>query len=93
MEKCTFCVQRIMDGRQHAIEDGKEFNGSGITVACQDACPADAIVFGNVNDKTSEIYRYKQMELGYKVLEEINVGPNVTYVAKLRNVESQTEKA
>ena len=93
MEKCTFCVQRIMEGRERAIEDGKTFDGSGVTVACQDACPADAIVFGNVNDKNSEIYKYHHHEIGYKVLEEINVGPNVTYVAKLRNVESQTEKA
>lgn len=86
MEKCTFCVQRIMDGRQHAIEEGKVFDGSGITVACQDACPADAIVFGNMNDKSSEIYKYRHHEIGYHVLEEINVAPNVTYIAKLRNV-------
>ncbi len=93
MEKCTFCVQRIMEGRQHAIEEGKEFTGSGITVACQDACPAEAITFGNVNDKNSEIYNVRRHQLGYHLLEELNVGPNVTYVAKLRNVESQTEKA
>lgn len=93
MEKCTFCVQRIMEGRQHAIEEGKTFDGSGITVACQDACPADAIIFGNVNDKNSDIYKYRHHEIGYHVLEEINVAPNVTYVAKLRNVESQTENA
>jgi molybdopterin-containing oxidoreductase family iron-sulfur binding subunit len=93
MEKCTFCVQRIMEGRQHAIEEGKTFDGSGITVACQDACPADAIVFGNMNDKNSDIYKYRHHEIGYHVLEELNVAPNVTYVAKLRNVESQTEKA
>ncbi|MFA6470207.1 MAG: TAT-variant-translocated molybdopterin oxidoreductase [Bacteroidota bacterium] len=93
MEKCTFCVQRIMEGRQHAIEEGKVFDGSGVTVACQDACPADAIVFGNMNDKNSDIYKYRHHEIGYHVLEEINVAPNVTYVAKLRNVETQTEKA
>jgi molybdopterin-containing oxidoreductase family iron-sulfur binding subunit len=93
MEKCTFCVQRIMDARQHAIEEGATFDGSGVTVACQDACPADAIVFGNMNDKNSDIYKYRHHEIGYHVLEEINVAPNVTYVAKLRNVESQTEKA
>jgi molybdopterin-containing oxidoreductase family iron-sulfur binding subunit len=87
MEKCTFCVQRIMEKRQHAIEDGVEFTGAGITTACQEACPAEAIVFGNVNDKNSAIYKYRQHEIGYRVLEEINVGPNVTYVAKLRNVE------
>jgi molybdopterin-containing oxidoreductase family iron-sulfur binding subunit len=93
MEKCTFCIQRIMEGRELAIENGSVFDGSGVTVACQDACPADAIVFGNMNDKKSEIYKYRHHEIGYHVLEEINVAPNVTYVAKLRNVESQTEKA
>ena len=93
MEKCTFCIQRIMEGRQHAIEEGREFSGSGVTTACQDACPAEAIVFGNMNDKNSAIYTYRHHEIGYKVLEDINVAPNVTYLAKLRNVESQTEKA
>ena len=87
MEKCTFCVQRIMEKRQHAIEEGTEFTGAGVTTACQEACPAEAIVFGNVNDKNSAIYKYRQHEIGYRVLEEINVGPNVTYVAKLRNIE------
>ncbi|MFA6457725.1 MAG: 4Fe-4S dicluster domain-containing protein, partial [Bacteroidota bacterium] len=75
MEKCTFCIQRIMEGRQHAIEEGKVFDGSGVTVACQDACPAEAIVFGNINDKNSDIYKYRHHEIGYHVLEEINVAP------------------
>jgi len=91
MEKCTFCIQRIMDARQHAIEDGVEFTGAGVTTACQEACPAEAIVFGNVNDKNSLIYKYRHHEIGYRVLEEINVGPNVTYIAKLRNVTSHSE--
>ena len=51
-----------------------------------------AITFGNVNDKNSDIYKMRHHEIGYHLLEEINVGPNVTYVAKLRNVETQTEK-
>ena len=58
----------------------------GVPTACQEACPAEAIVFGNVNDKNSTIYKYRHHEVGYRVLEEINVGPNVTYIAKLRNV-------
>ncbi len=93
MEKCTFCIQRIMEARQHAIEDNRQLKGSDVVTACQEACPAEAIVFGNMNDKSSEIYKYRHHELGYHVLEEINVAPNVTYIAKLRNVESQTEKA
>lgn len=93
MEKCTFCVQRIMEARQHAIEENRPLKGSDVVVACQESCPAEAIVFGDMNDKTSEIYKYRHHEIGYHVLEEINVAPNVTYIAKLRNVTSQSENA
>lgn len=90
MEKCTFCVQRIMEARQHATEEGVTFDGSGVRTACQQACPADAIVFGNMNDPKSTISRYREHDLGYHVLEELNVRPNVTYLARLRN--THTEK-
>jgi MoCo/4Fe-4S cofactor protein with predicted Tat translocation signal len=86
MEKCTFCVQRIMEARQHAIEHGRDFNGSDVRTACQEACPATAIVFGNMNDPHSKVSNYRRHLLGYSVLEELNVRPNVTYLAKLRNV-------
>ncbi len=90
MEKCTFCVQRIMEARQHAIEQGRELVGSDVKTACQEACPAQAIVFGDMNDPESDISRYRKHALGYYVLEETNVRPNVTYVAKLRNVHTET---
>jgi molybdopterin-containing oxidoreductase family iron-sulfur binding subunit len=86
MEKCTFCVQRIMKERQDAIQENREVNGDNVTTACQDACPAYAIEFGNVNDKESLITKYREHDLGYSVLEDIKVMPNVTYMAKLRNV-------
>jgi Fe-S-cluster-containing dehydrogenase component/anaerobic selenocysteine-containing dehydrogenase len=89
MEKCTFCIQRIMEARQHAIEHGRELKGSDVKTACQDACPATAIVFGDMNDQNSEVSKYRTHTLGYHVLEETNVRPNVTYLAKLRNVESE----
>lgn len=85
MEKCTFCIQRIMEARQHAIEQGRKLKGSDVKTACQEACPATAIVFGDMNDTRSEISRYRTHKLGYHVLEELNVRPNVTYLAKLRN--------
>jgi Fe-S-cluster-containing dehydrogenase component/anaerobic selenocysteine-containing dehydrogenase len=85
MEKCTFCIQRIMEARQHAIERGEELKGSDVKTACQDACPATAIVFGDMNDQHSEISAYRNHSLGYHVLEDLNVRPNVTYLAKLRN--------
>ncbi|MCX6149903.1 MAG: TAT-variant-translocated molybdopterin oxidoreductase [Ignavibacteriales bacterium] len=89
MEKCTFCIQRIMEARQHAIEEGKPLKGSDVKTACQVACPAEAIVFGDVNDPQSEISKYREHELGYNVLKELNTRPNVTYIAKLRNTFSE----
>lgn len=85
MEKCTFCIQLIMEARQHAIEEGRSLKGSDVKTACQQACPATAIVFGDVNEANSEIARARSLSLGYGVLEELNVRPNVTYIAKLKN--------
>lgn len=90
MEKCSFCLQRIMEARQHATEQGVVFDGKDVRTACQQACPAEAIVFGNVNDPQSAVSRYAEHDLGYHVLEELNVRPNVTYLARLRN--THTEK-
>jgi len=89
MEKCTFCVQRIMEARQHATEQGVEFAGKDVQTACQQACPAQAIVFGNTNDPQSAVARLREHPLGYHVLEELNVRPNVTYLARLRNIHSE----
>jgi len=90
MEKCTFCVQRIMEARQHAAERGHPLKGNDVKTACQDACPAQAIVFGDMNDPESEVSRYRKHNLGYYVLEEVNTRPNVTYLAKLRNIHSES---
>lgn len=89
MEKCTFCIQRIMEARQAAVEEGRELKGSDVMTACQVACPSEAIEFGDMNDPYSEVSKNRKHELGYHVLEEINVRPNVTYIAKLRNTHSE----
>lgn len=89
MEKCTFCIQRIMEARQIAVEEGKELKGSDVMTACQVACPSEAIEFGDMNDPDSQVSKNRKHELGYHVLEEINVRPNVTYIAKLRNTHSE----
>ena len=91
MEKCTFCVQRIMEERQEARKDGVTFDGSTVTTACQDACPSSAIVFGNTNDPNSKISKLRKHKLGYHVLEILAVKPNVTYIAKLRNNQAKEE--
>jgi len=90
MEKCTFCVQRIMEARENAIREGKVFDGSEVVTACQQACPSNAIVFGNMLDKKSEVAKLRNHKLAYYVLEETNVKPNVTYIAKLRNINSES---
>ena len=85
MEKCTFCIQRIMLARQNAINENRQLKGSEVKTACQVACPAEAIIFGDLNDPESEVSKYRDHELGYKVLKELNTRPNITYIAKLRN--------
>ena len=86
MEKCTFCVQRIMEARQYAAEQGRELHGSDVKTACQEACPATAIIFGDMHDPNSEVSKMRTHGLGYHVLEETNARPNITYIAKLRNI-------
>jgi molybdopterin-containing oxidoreductase family iron-sulfur binding subunit len=90
MEKCSFCVQRLQDAKLTAKKDGRPLRDGEARTACQTACPTDAILFGNVNDKTSAIYnlRHKeQVERTYYVLEELHTLPNVNYLSKVRNTE------
>ncbi|HUX60733.1 MAG TPA: TAT-variant-translocated molybdopterin oxidoreductase [Ignavibacteriaceae bacterium] len=89
MEKCTFCIQRIMEAREDAIRDHKPLKGSDVVTACQEACGTSAINFGDMNDDKSEFYKFRNHELGYYVLENLNVRPNVTYLAKLRNTHTE----
>ena len=80
MEKCTFCVQRIHAGK---------FNGTDIVTACQQACPADAIVFGDLNNHDSEVFKLSKLSHGFHVLNELNTRPAITYLAKVRNPHPQ----
>lgn len=89
MEKCTFCVQRISDARSEATKENRELNGSDVKTACQEACGSNAIQFGDINNEKEEFHKYRNHELGYYVLEEINIKPNVTYIARLRNTHSE----
>ncbi len=89
MEKCTFCVQRIMEARSNATRDGKTVKGSDVVTACQQACPTNAITFGDTNDPNSDVAKLREHNLSYHVLEELYIKPNVTYIAKLRNTHSE----
>jgi molybdopterin-containing oxidoreductase family iron-sulfur binding subunit len=83
MEKCTFCVQRIRDTQNHARLEDRPIKDGEFTTACAQACPSDAIVFGNVRDAGGQVARIKQDPRGYHVLEDLNVRPAVTYLAKV----------
>ncbi len=85
MEKCTFCLQRINAGKFAASNDGRTVRDGEIKTACQQACPASAIVFGNVNDKTGEVAAWKADDLAYHALAEIGTRPGIAYLAKVRN--------
>jgi molybdopterin-containing oxidoreductase family iron-sulfur binding subunit len=86
MEKCTFCVQRIRRARIDARAEDRPIRDGEIVTACQQTCPADAIVFGNLNDPTSEVNRIRreQAARGYGALAELNTYPNITYLSRVR---------
>jgi len=85
MEKCTFCVQRIQDVRQRAKAETRAIRDGEITPACAAACPAEAIVFGDLKDPNSAVSQISANDRGYRVLEELGVRPAVTYLAGLTN--------
>jgi molybdopterin-containing oxidoreductase family iron-sulfur binding subunit len=87
MEKCTYCVQRVNREKIGAkIETGSPKPADGtVQTACQQACPADAIYFGDLTDEGSEVSKMKRNERNYLMLEELNVRPRTSYIAKLTN--------
>lgn len=92
MEKCTFCVQRITEGKYKAKDQGRiRVNDGEIVTACEQACPASAIIFGDSNSHESRVAKMRTHERGYLILEEINVRPQVTYLAKVRNSQAGAE--
>lgn len=93
MEKCTFCVQRVMKARQDAIQKNTPLKGTDVITACQEACPANAIGFGDMNDENDPVQDYRNSDIAFYVLEEIKVRPNVTYISKIFNIEEEVPKA
>jgi len=93
MEKCTYCVQRINAARIQAEKEIRLVRDGEIQTACQQACPAEAIIFGNLNDPQSRVARLKAEPRNYALLGELNTRPRTTYLAAVRNPNPEIEKA
>jgi MoCo/4Fe-4S cofactor protein with predicted Tat translocation signal len=91
MEKCTYCVQRINAARITAEKEGRSIRDGEISTACQAACPAQAIVFGNVNDPQSRVSQWKAEQRSYGLLAELNTRPRTSYLGRLRNPNPELE--
>ena len=85
MEKCTFCVQRINSAEITAKTEGREVKDGDVTSACQQSCPTQAIVFGDINDPKSRIAKLAKNPRAFRVLADLGTGPSVFYQTKVRN--------
>jgi MoCo/4Fe-4S cofactor protein with predicted Tat translocation signal len=96
MEKCTYCVQRISERRidaereERVINDGNHQNE--LQTACQQSCPANAIIFGNLNDPNSQVNKWKAQPRNYSLLGDLNTRPRTTYLAEVRNPNPELEE-
>ncbi|NOY43297.1 MAG: 4Fe-4S dicluster domain-containing protein [Planctomycetes bacterium] len=90
MEKCSMCVQRIEAGKVEARSQGLPVADGAIQTACQQSCPANAIVFGDINDQESKIYEALENPRRYRVLEELNVRPSVSYLRVVKNRDEES---
>ena len=96
MEKCTYCVQRInerrIDVETASVREGKDIRiGDELQTACQQSCPANAIVFGNLNDPNSLVNEWKAQARNYSLMGELNTRPRTTYLAEVRNPNPELE--
>jgi molybdopterin-containing oxidoreductase family iron-sulfur binding subunit len=89
VEKCSLCVQRIQEKKLEAKKEGRLLGGDEVKTACQQSCPGDAIVFGNMLDPESEISKVMKNPRTYQLLEQIHTLPSVSYVTRVRNIDPE----
>jgi molybdopterin-containing oxidoreductase family iron-sulfur binding subunit len=85
MEKCTFCVQRIMNAKIEAQKQDRKVLDGEIMTACQSACPTEAIIFGDTNDANSRVVKLKKEPRNYEVLADLNTSPRTSYLGVISN--------
>jgi molybdopterin-containing oxidoreductase family iron-sulfur binding subunit len=93
MEKCSYCVQRITAAKIESDKENRAIRDGEIQTACQQACPASAITFGNINDKQSRVAKLQGDERSYQVLADLNTRPRTKYVAAVLNLNSELQDA
>ena len=92
MEKCSFCVQRIQEKKLQAKLENRTLRDYEIQTACMQACPAGALVFGNLNDPASKVSGMFGDQRCYQLLEELHTLPSAGFLTKVRNVEDTESK-
>lgn len=92
MEKCTYCVQRITHKRIQSEREDRKLADGELQTACQESCPSNAIIFGNINDPNSRVARLRAHPRNYSLLADLNTRPRTTYLAEIRNPNPQLEE-
>jgi MoCo/4Fe-4S cofactor protein with predicted Tat translocation signal len=92
MEKCTYCVQRITHHRIDSEREDRKITDGELQTACQQSCPANAIIFGNINDPNSRVAKLKAKSRNYSLLADLNTRPRTTYLVEIRNPNPELEE-
>jgi molybdopterin-containing oxidoreductase family iron-sulfur binding subunit len=92
MEKCTYCIQRIQAAKIEAEKQDRKVRDGEIRTACQQACPTEAIIFGDINDPKSRVAKLRAQSRNYGMLAELNTRPRTTYLGRITNPNPEIER-